>query len=99
MDMDPNNHVVTAGTYDPNKFFDSLIEKLSLKNDAALSRLLEVTPPVISKMRHLSTPVGASMLIRMQEVSDLSIAPLRTMMGDRRANFRASAMQNRKINK
>lgn len=30
--------------YDPNNLLDSLIEKLHLKNDAALSRALEVAP-------------------------------------------------------
>lgn len=79
--------------YDPNKLLDALIEKLSLKNDAALSRILEVAPPVISKIRHRRLPVGASLLIRMHEVSDLSIQELRTLMGDRRAKFRISDKQ------
>ena len=51
--------------YDPNRLLDTLIEKLRLKNDAALSRALEVAPPVISKIRHRRLPVGASLLIRM----------------------------------
>src|ERR1700757_4586179 len=76
--------------YDPNNLLDALIEKLALKNDAALSRALEVAPPVISKIRHRRLPVGASMLIRMHEVSDLSIRDLRELMGDRREKFRIS---------
>lgn len=79
--------------YDPNNLLDSLIEKLSLKNDAALSRALEVAPPVISKIRHRRLPVGASLLIRMHEVSDLSIKDLRILMGDRRDKFRISDKQ------
>ncbi len=79
--------------YDPNHLLDSLIEKLSLKNDAALSRALEVAPPVISKIRHRRLPVGASLLIRMHEVSDLSIRELRILMGDRREKFRISDKQ------
>ena len=79
--------------YDPNNLLDSLIEKLSLKNDAALSRALEVAPPVISKIRHHRLPVGASLLIRMHEVSDLSIKDLRILMGDRRDKFRISDKQ------
>ena len=74
--------------YDPNNLLDTLIDKLHLKNDAALSRALEVAPPVISKIRHRRLPVGASLLIRMHEVSDLSIRELRTLMGDRREKFR-----------
>ncbi len=79
--------------YDPNNLLESLIEKLNLKNDAALSRALEVAPPLISKIRHRRLPVGASLLIRMHEVSDLSIKDLRLLMGDRRNKFRISDKQ------
>ena len=79
--------------YDPNNLLDTLIDKLHLKNDAALSRALELAPPVISKIRHRRLPVGASLLIRMHEVSDLSIRELRTLMGDRREKFRISDKQ------
>ncbi|RJG06631.1 hypothetical protein D3870_11965 [Noviherbaspirillum cavernae] len=79
--------------YDPNHLLESLIQKLNLKNDAALSRALEVAPPLISKIRHRRLPVGASLLIRMHEVSDLSIKDLRELMGDRRAKFRISDKQ------
>lgn len=82
----------TPTTYDPNYLLDTLIEKLRLKNDAALSRKLEVAPPVISKIRHGRLPVGASMLIRMHEESGLSIAELRRLMGDRRTKFRISGV-------
>ncbi|MBR7784251.1 hypothetical protein KDM89_19150, partial [Undibacterium sp. LFS511W] len=58
--------------YDPNNLLDTLIKQLHLKNDAALSRALEVAPPVISKIRHRRLPVGASLLIRMHEISDVS---------------------------
>lgn len=76
--------------YDPDQLLASLIGKLNLKNDAALSRALEVSPPVISKIRHRRLPVTASLLIRMHEVSALSISELRQIMGDRRGKFRIS---------
>ncbi len=76
--------------YDPDQLLASLIGRLNLKNDAALSRALEVSPPVISKIRHRRLPVTASLLIRMHEVSALSIAELRQLMGDRRGKFRIS---------
>lgn len=82
-------------SYDPNNLLDSLIQKLNLKNDAALSRALEVAAPVISKIRHRRLPVGASMLIRMHEISDISITDLRNLMGDRREKFRISPEQFR----
>lgn len=75
-------------TYDPNALLDTLIVRLQLKNDAALCRLLEVGPPVISKIRHKRLPIGSSMLIRMHEISHLTIRELRYLMGDRRARYR-----------
>jgi len=41
------------------------------------------------------TPVGAAMLIRMHEVSDLTIRDLRYLMGDRRQKFRISDAQGK----
>ena len=64
--------IIDSVEYDPDRLLDTLIDKLKLKNDAALSRALEVTPPVISKIRHRRLTVGASLLIRMHEISDLS---------------------------
>jgi len=54
-------HIETLQSYDPDNLLTSLIHMLKLKNDAALSRALEVAPPVISKIRHRRLPVGASM--------------------------------------
>lgn len=76
--------------YNPSRLLDAIIEIKSLKNDAALSRLLEVAPPVISKIRHGKLPVGAALLIRMHETTDISIRDLRYLMGDRRRKFRIS---------
>lgn len=84
-----------AQTYDPDRLLDVLIENLGVRNDAALSRALEVAPPIISKIRHRRLPVGASMLIRMHEVSGLSIGDLRYLMGDRRGKFRISDAQGK----
>jgi len=72
----------------PNALLDHLVKHLKLKNDAALSRLLEVQPPVVSKLRHGRLPVGPTMLIKMHEVSDIEIRELRRLMGDRRKHFR-----------
>jgi hypothetical protein len=84
-------HTQSLGeAYDPNRLLDTLRERMHLKNDAALSRALEVSPPVISKIRHRRLPVTASLLIRMHEVSTLSIQELRLLMGDRRQKFRIS---------
>lgn len=73
--------------YDPCNLLDALIKQLGIKNDAALSRRLEVAPPVISKIRHKILPVGPNLIIRMHEESGLSIKELRALMGDRRRKF------------
>lgn len=87
----PAEHALASqDTYDPSRLLDTLRERMQLKNDAALSRALEVAPPVISKIRHRALPVGASMLIRMHEVTELSIRELRDLMGDRRTKYRIS---------
>lgn len=80
----------TEVEYSVPALLDALTRQLNLKNDAALSRALEVAPPVISKVRNGKLPVGASLLIRMHEVSGLSILELRHLMGDRREKFRIS---------
>jgi hypothetical protein len=67
--------------YDPNPLFDTLIKKLKLKNDAALARKLDVTAPVISKIRHRTLRIGATMLVRMHEASELPVQELRNLMG------------------
>lgn len=91
-----HHHPQTSQTgYNPDNLLDAMLAKLKLKNDAALSRALEVAPPVISKIRHRRLPVGASILIRMHEVSDLSVAELRELLGDRRTKYRLSAVQGK----
>lgn len=76
-----SNNIPDTAIYNPGKVLDAIIAKLQLKNDAALSRALEVTPPVISKIRHRTLPIGATILLRMHEVSDFSIRELRALMG------------------
>jgi hypothetical protein len=76
----PIRRLPEGAEYDPNRVLDAIISKLKLKNDAALSRVLEVAPPVISKIRHNTLPIGATILLRMHEVSDYSIRELRALM-------------------
>ncbi len=81
-------------TYNPNSVFDAVKKTRSLKNDAALARALQVAPPVISRIRHRKLAIGASLLLRMHEVSDISIADLRILMGDLRGKFRVSDLNS-----
>ena len=67
---------------------DALVTRMNLRNDAALSRKLEVSPAVISKVRHGRQPVGASLLLRMHEASGMPVKELRRLMGDTKGLFR-----------
>jgi hypothetical protein len=61
-----------------NDVLDKMLEKLQLKNDAALSRAMGVAPPVVSKMRHGRLPFGDLCIIRTHELTDW---PIRTIKG------------------
>jgi plasmid maintenance system antidote protein VapI len=62
-----------------NRLLDECTRLAELKNDAALSRALEVAPPVISKLRNDRLPLGASLIIRMHEAFGLSIADIKDL--------------------
>lgn len=83
-----------AHTYNPNRLLDFMMENLKCKNDAALSRALDVAPPVISKIRHQRLPISAALLIKLHELTGLPVRELREIMGDRRQNFRLSTIPN-----
>ena len=81
--------------YDPNAMLDTILVKLQLRNDAALSRLLEIQAPVISKIRHHRMPVSGALLVRIHEATGLSVRTLQDLMGDRRSKFRLAWAQGR----
>ena len=74
-------------TYDPNPLLVTVTGRLNVKNDAALARALAIAPPIISNIRHRKMVVGAALLIRMHEITNMSINELRALMGDRRPIF------------
>ena len=82
-------------TYDPNRLINHLLQMMCLENDVELAPLLGVAPLVISKIRSKHLPMNASLLMRMREVTTLSIHDLRRLMGDRRDRYRLSMAQRR----
>lgn len=74
--------------YKPEILLDAIIVELGIRNDAALSRRLEVAPPVISKIRNKTLPIGATLLIRIHEETGWTIKEIRSKMGDNREKFR-----------
>lgn len=87
----------STASYNPNQLLDALLKRLNLKNDAALSHALDVARPVLANIRKGSLGIGAWLLLRMAEISNLSIPDLRRLMGDQRARLRvATALLHRK---
>jgi transcriptional regulator with XRE-family HTH domain len=64
-----------------NDLVTAIVEKMKLRNDAALARRLKVAPPVISKIRNGKLPVGASFLIRAHEESGMEIREMKAIAG------------------
>jgi hypothetical protein len=76
--------------YDPNRLLNILKEKMQLRSEGALSRTLAISRPLLDQIRKHSQPVGAWLLLRMQEVSQISVEELRHLMGDRRQRIRVT---------
>jgi hypothetical protein len=76
------------GSYDSNHLLDSILDKLHLPDDLALCEALDVDESVITDLRELRREVDAALLIRMHELTDISIAGLRNILGDRRRKSR-----------
>lgn len=82
-------------TYDPNNLIDAVTARLALKNDAAVARALKVETPIIEKVRSNSLPLGGYLLMRLREVTGMSVTDLQDLMGDRRRKFRMNVRQPR----
>lgn len=66
--------------YDANGLLDALLARHQLKNDAALSRMLQVAPPVLSKLRHHALPLGDSFVLRCVEIAGMSLPEVRAFV-------------------
>jgi hypothetical protein len=80
--------VPELGSYDSNHLLDSILDKLHLRDDVALCEALDIDESVITELRELKREVDAALLIRMHELTDISIAGLRNILGDRRRKSR-----------
>ncbi|AMP15771.1 hypothetical protein [Collimonas pratensis] len=60
---------------------DVVIEQQNLKNDAALARVLQVAPPIISKARNEIQPLGSSLLVKLHELTGKSTIEIKALAG------------------
>lgn len=66
--------------YEQSRLLDELIRRNELKNDAALCRILQITPSVLSKIRHGRARLSGDVMIRMHEAFEIPISELRQLM-------------------
>jgi hypothetical protein len=79
--MNDLNAVTGAASCNHGPMLDVLMISLKVTSDAALSRKLMVPPPVISKLRNNKIGVSAGLLVRIHDVTGMSINKVRTMLG------------------
>lgn len=65
---------------DMNPILDRIMVEKGLKNDAALSRLLDWSPPVISKLRHDKLPIGPSTILTLVELGGIPLEDIRAVV-------------------
>jgi hypothetical protein len=74
-------------TYQPDRLLDKLSKQLKASNDRELSKLLEIPPSTISKIRRKAIAISAKHLLTIHDQSGIEIKELRKMMGDKRKFF------------
>lgn len=62
------------------KLLDTIKQRYNVKNDAELSRRLDVPPPTISKIRSGKTAVSSDMILRMHETFDMPVKEIRELL-------------------
>jgi hypothetical protein len=67
--------------YTPEKLFDHIMAVYKLKNDAALGRLLDIDTPRLSRLRHKVLPVGAQTVLKVHDITGLSVSQIRKLAG------------------
>lgn len=67
--------------YSPDRLLDTMADMLQVKTDSALADALRVGQPILSKIRHRRANVSSGMLIRMHEVTGLTISELKYLLG------------------
>lgn len=67
-------------TQGANLLLGKLFSLGGLMDDAALSRKLEVAPPVLSKIRHGRLPIGATLVLRAHEEFDLTVRDIKSLV-------------------
>jgi len=62
------------------QLLDKIKELYSIKNDAQLSRTLDVPPPTISKIRSGKVGVSSDMILRIHETLGMTVTDIRALL-------------------
>lgn len=65
-----------------NSLFDAIKQMRHLKTDVQLSKLLDVGPGAISKMRHESLEIGATIMVSIHEETDWPTKKIKAMIAE-----------------
>lgn len=76
------NYLLAVEGYDANKLLDEVKQRLNIKSDAELSRVLRVTPPMISKIRHRMLAFSPHLMLRLTELCGMTYAEMREITGE-----------------
>ena len=60
-----------------NHLIDHILSQYSVKNDAALAKLIGVHPPTISKMRHGRMPLTPAFILKVHETFDMPVKEIK----------------------
>ena len=72
--------VESGRTMRAHPVLDYLKEKRLVKNDRDLARVLDVNPPLLSKIRNGHMKFGAWMILAVHEQFDISIKEIKAML-------------------
>ena len=62
------------------QLLDEVKQRYGIKNDAQLSRTLDVPPPTISKIRSGKINVSADIILRIHECLGMPVADIRSLL-------------------
>jgi lambda repressor-like predicted transcriptional regulator len=79
--------IKTSFEYRPELLIHTLMARLQARSLSSLSRKIDVSPSVLSKVMRRELPISSRILIKIHDSTGLPIRQLRTWMGDDRPCF------------
>ncbi len=78
---------LSAVDYSPERLIDRLRMAVGARSYSALGRAIDVSPSVLSKLRHRRLGVSSEILLKIHDATGIPIRELRRWMGDKRRYF------------